>query len=979
MNPAASQDGTAVRVTRSTCPYCGVGCGVLIESQGAHIVAVRGDPDHPANHGRLCTKGSTLHLTADPQRQLATRLLQPMLRPHKGAEPIAVDWDTALDTTAQRLADIVQRDGPQAVGFYISGQLLTEDYYVFHKLARGLIGTPHLDSNSRLCMSSAVMGYKLTLGADAPPACYDDVDHADCVLIAGSNTAWAHPVLFRRLAEAKQRRPGMRIIVVDPRKTDTASLADLHLALQPGTDVLLFHGLLHLMIQHGWVDEDYIQRHTVGFAELRALVQQYPLEVVSRVCGLKASDLLTAARWLAGVPDDWPAGVSVAPQHRRRTLSLYCQGLNQSSHGTANNVALIHLHLACGQIGQPGAGPLSLTGQPNAMGGREVGAMATLLSAHRDLGNPEHRAEVARLWGLAPGVELPDRPGWTAVQMFEAAADGALKALWIACTNPAQSMPDQATVRRALQRAELVIVQEAYATAATCAWADVLLPATTWGEKEGTVTNSERRISRVRAAVAPPHVSPQSAPRADWRIVVEIGRRLQARLPARAAQTLFPYASPEAIWNEHRASTQGRDLDISGLSYALLEQSPQQWPYPAGARTGKPRLYEDGQFPTPDGKARFVCMPYEPVAEERCARYAFSLLTGRLRDQWHGMTRTGTVAQLLGHTAEPQIELHPDDLHELGLRAGDLVRVRSRRGEVVLPAHPSSELGRRQCFVPMHWGGEYLTARSRNGPIGPAGINALTLSVGCPRSHQPELKHTAVTLEPVQPEWSVHAMAWLPTAAALRAQSRLRALLARFDYAVCVPFGRVTRSASGQHQHTGVWFKAAHPHAPADLDWLVLLEEALGLQPQHCLTYDDPRRQQHRRLRLASDAAGRQVEAFLLAGSPRSHTWLGALIRQGEPVHLPSVVLLMDGSEPPGLTYEAPSRTVCNCLGITEAAIREGLADTQGNPEERLQRLQHRLRCGTQCGSCLPELKRLVRTLGTAGARVAAAVVEAGP
>ncbi len=471
------------RHTKSTCPYCGVGCGVIIESEGDQITGVRGDPDHPANFGRLCTKGSSLHLTASAPITRQARLLHPMRREHRGEQAVRVSWDQALGFATETFAQVIREHGPDAVGFYISGQLLTEDYYVFNKLAKGLIGTNNVDTNSRLCMSSAVAGYKMTLGADAPPNCYDDVNHAQCIFIVGSNTAWAHPILFRRIEDAKAANPQLKIVFCDPRRTDTAEIADLYLPIQPGTDVMLFHGMLHIMLWEGWVKADYIAAHTSGFEDLKATVRECTPDLVAQVCGLRKEDVYTAARLFA---------TSAA------TLSLYCQGLNQSSSGAAKNAALVNLHLACAQIGKPGAGPFSLTGQPNAMGGREVGGMANLLSAHRDLGNEVHRAEVAALWGV-PSV--PAKPGKTAVEMFQAAADGEIKALWIACTNPAQSMPDQATVRRALERAEFVVVQEAFLTTATCDYADLLLPATTWGEKTGTVTNSERRISRVLPAV----------------------------------------------------------------------------------------------------------------------------------------------------------------------------------------------------------------------------------------------------------------------------------------------------------------------------------------------------------------------------------------------------------------------------------------------------------------------------------------------
>ncbi|MDP2742242.1 MAG: molybdopterin-dependent oxidoreductase, partial [Hydrogenophaga sp.] len=465
--------------------------------------------------------------------------------------------------------------------------------------------------------------------------------------------AFAHPVLFRRIEEARQRNPGMKIIVADPRRTDTAELADLFLPIQPGSDVMLFHGLLHIMLWEGWTDPAYIAAHTSGFDELKALVRDCTPDRVADVCGIRKEDLFIAAQWFAGL-----GGQNATA--RKPTLSLYCQGLNQSSSGTAKNATLINLHLATGQIGKPGAGPFSLTGQPNAMGGREVGGLANLLSAHRDLANPAHRAEVAALWGV-PSV--PDKPGKTAVEMFQAAADGEIKALWIACTNPAQSMPDQATVRRALERAEFVVVQEAFATATTCDFADLLLPATTWGEKEGTVTNSERRISRARAAVP----SPGEA-RHDWQIVVDFAQRIETML--RPGQpTLLPYDTPESIWIEHRESTRGRDLDITGLSYAMLDkQGPQQWPLREGAAQGKERLYEDGNFPTADGKARFAALTWKPVAEPRESRFPFSLTTGRLRDQWHGMTRTGTLGRLFGHVSEPMVQMHPQDIERRALK-----------------------------------------------------------------------------------------------------------------------------------------------------------------------------------------------------------------------------------------------------------------------------------------------------------------------
>ena len=925
--------------TKSTCPYCGVGCGVIIESRGAEITGVRGDPGHPANWGRLCTKGATLHLTASPSLAQHTRLLQPLQRLTRGGAEQPIGWGPALDLASQRLTQIVQTHGPQAVGFYISGQLLTEDYYVFNKLAKGLLGTNNIDSNSRLCMSSAVAGYKMTLGADAPPACYDDIAQATCIFIVGSNAAWAHPILFRRIEEAKKANPDLKIIVADPRRTDTAELADLYLPLQPGSDVMLFHGLLHLMLREGWTQPDYIAAHTQGFEALQALVHEATPERVAQICGVNPQDLLQAARWFAT-----SAG----------TLSLYCQGLNQSHSGTAKNAALINLHLASAQIGKAGAGPLSLTGQPNAMGGREVGGMANLLSAHRDLANPAHRAEVAALWGVP---DVPAQPGLTAVDMFQATADGQLKALWIACTNPAQSMPDQATVRRALERAEFVVVQEAFASAATCAYADLLLPATTWGEKEGTVTNSERRISRVRAAVPPPGQA-----RHDWQIVVDLGRRLEKNLARSPQQSLFAYDTPEAIWNEHRASTRGRDLDITGLSYALLEHAgPQQWPYAEGAPQGQARLYEDGCFATANGKAQFAAVGWQDVAEPRVSRYPFSLTTGRLRDQWHGMTRTGTLGRLFAHVPEPVLQMHAADMQRHGIAEGELVFVSSKRGSLVVPAQASPTLQASQVFMAMHWGSEVLSGRDNQGrPL--AGVNALTTSDYCATSKQPELKHAAVRILKAELPWGVVAMAWLPEDQLWRARQTLQSLMSRFSFASCVPFSQASALDADAPARSGLLFRAADDQAP-DAAVLEHLAACLGLDQTGVTHYQDLRRGQKRAAHLSAPqgpTAERHLRAFMLAGDTQSAHWLQALLVNQSPAQSLGRHLLLPSRTPP-VPLAATGKQVCSCWNVSEDAILQCLRPLQGDPAAKLTQLQAALQCGTQCGSCVPELRRLVR------------------
>ncbi len=921
--------------TRTTCPYCGVGCGVIIETEDDQITGVRGDPDHPANAGRLCTKGSTLHLTAAPHLQTEARLLHPQQRLERGAELVRLGWDAALEVASTRFADVIKRHGPDAVGFYVSGQLLTEDYYVFNKIAKGLIGTNNIDTNSRLCMSSAVAGYKATLGADAPPACYDDLNHAHTVFIAGANTAWAHPILFRRLEDARRANPSMKLIVADPRRTETAQAADLHLPLLPGTDVALFHGLLHVLLWEGLSDPAFIRSHTVGFEALRDRVREFTPRHVAAVCGLAEDDIVQAARWFGG---------------HTPTLSLYCQGLNQSHRGTDKNAALINLHLATGQIGKPGAGPFSLTGQPNAMGGREVGGLANLLSAHRDLANPGHRAEVAALWGVP---EVPAAPGLSAMEMFQAAADGAVKALWIACTNPAQSLPDQAMVRRALARCEFVVVQEAYAHTATTACADLVLPATTWGEKEGTVTNSERLITRVRAAVPAPGQA-----RHDWAIGVAFAHALGPKLSAQrpSAATLFPYETPEAVWNEHRESTRGRDLDITGLSYEVLNEAPQRWPYPAGASQGQLRLYTDGQFPTADGRARFVAPAYEPVAEPRDARYPVSLNTGRLRDQWHGMSRTGTLGRLFGHASEPCIEMHPQELARRRWNEGDLVRVQSRRGAMIVPVQSSDSVAPAQAFIAMHWGEEFVSGRGPDGVL-LRGVNALCTGASCPSSKQPELKHAAVQVERVNLPWRLVAAAWFPPDRWQTAQQRFRAHFGDFAFATCVPFGREPEG------EVGVLFRAAALDVvPAAV--LNDIENTLGLDHPHALRYNDPRRGQRRAMHLSAPE-GAPTEAatlasFLLAGDTAAQSWVLALLKDRQPARSLGRALLAGTSTAPIGTV-ARGAQVCSCFDVRAPDIAASLSRCTGTPEERLTQLQGELRCGTQCGSCLPTLRKMVR------------------
>jgi assimilatory nitrate reductase catalytic subunit len=892
--------------TRSTCCYCGVGCGVIIQSEGDRIVGVKGDPDHPANFGRLCTKGSTLHLSARSEG----RALYPELRRSRSEPRSRASWDETLDYLADRFAAIVREHGPDSVAFYISGQLLTEDYYVFNKLSKGLIGTNNVDTNSRLCMSSAVAGYKTTLGADAPPACYEDIDHTGCLFIAGSNTAFAHPIIFRRIEDAKQRNPDMKIIVVDPRRTDTAQFADLFLPIQPGTDVALFNGILHLLLWDGMVDMNYINAHTEGFDAIKATVREYTPSMVAGICGIREEDLITAAKWFGQGP----------------TLSMYCMGLNQSSSGTDKSGALINLHLATGQIGKPGAGPLSLTGQPNAMGGREVGGMANLLSGHRDLANAEHRAEVARLWNVD---NVPAEPGKPAVEMFDAINSGEIKAVWIACTNPAHSMPDLNKVRDALEKAELVVVQEAFHNTDTAAYADVLLPATTWGEKEGTVTNTERRITHVRPAVKAPGEA-----RNDWDIAVDFARRLGTRLDnGRDGVKLFPYLQPEEVFAEHRESTRGRDLDITGLSYAVLDaQGPQQWPFPEGATSGQARLYSDGVFVKPGGKALFANVQYRPVAEKTDARYPLHLITGRLRDQWHGMSRTGNVPQLFNHVEEPVVSMHTSDMDRRDIANGDLVKVTSRRGSLVLRAQASEEVMPTQTFIPMHWGSQYM-----NG----LGSNSLTIPAVDPISKQPELKHAAIKVEKLTLPWQMVAMRRCDN---LKTLDRIRELLECFEYASCGLYGRDPGI---------VVLRAAHKEAP-DKAMIHHLDELLDmLDASKTISYNDPKRNISKRILVE----GGEVIGVRLLGETLAAGWLKEVMVQGKLTDELRRWALAPLVAPP-VGGKSRGRIVCNCLDVSELEIQAVIAEGGAS----LESLQGRLKCGTECGSCVPELRRLVAT-----------------
>ena len=702
---------------RSICAYCGTGCGILARAKDGVAREVRGDPDHPVNKGKLCAKGALLGQVFDT----GDRLLTPMVRDRKGAHTRVTDWDEAIDRVAEAIRRNVAEHGPDSIMLYGSGQLPTEDYYLFGKLAKGFIGTNNQDTNSRLCMASAVAAYNLAFGADAPPASYEDIESADTFLILGANIEACHPILFDRIKARKRAdRDGVKVIVVDPRRTRTAEIADIHLPVLPGTDVALLLSLLFEVRLAGGLDERFIEDHTSGWAEIERALEGWSAERASSVTGLDAQDIVDAARIIA----------TNGPM-----LSLWTMGANQSTSGVDKNLALINLSLATGNIGKPGAGPFSLTGQPNAMGGRECGGLATTLPGHRLVADAGHRAEVEAAWGLEPG-SISDRPGLTAIEMVEALERDEVKVAWIAATNPVASLPNAPRVRAALQRAELVVVQDAYYPTETGRIADVLLPAAQWSERPGTMTNSERRICLLeQIGEAPGSALP------DWRIICRVAEAI-------GYGEAFDYADTEAIFDEYRELTRGRDLDITGVSYDVLRQAVGgiQWPHPEGAgldsaeASSSPRLFGDGRFPTPDGRARFHAPGYRKPAEILSDEYPLALLTGRVKDQWHTMTRTGKVPKLMRSEREPFLEMHPDDAGHLGVSDRQLVRVTSRRGSLQVRARVTDAIRSGAVFAPFHWGELW----NRH-----AVTNAATSEATDARSKQPELKFAAVRVEPV--------------------------------------------------------------------------------------------------------------------------------------------------------------------------------------------------------------------------------------
>ncbi len=900
---------------RTTCAYCGVGCGILATPRDDGGVAIAGDAEHPANYGRLCSKGSALGETLG----LESRLLHPL------QHGVRTDWDTALDLVADRFSRTIAEHGPDSVAFYVSGQLLTEDYYVANKLMKGFLGSANIDTNSRLCMASSVAGHRRAFGSDTVPGTYEDLERADLVVLVGSNLAWCHPVIHQRLAAAKAARPSMKVVLIDPRRTATAEIADLHLPIARDGDTTLFAGLLRHLADVGAIDQAYVAAHTAGFDAALEAAAGLDIPAVAAATDLEPTDVRRFYELFAAT---------------ETTVTVYSQGVNQSVSGTDKVNAIINCHLATGRIGRPGMGPFSITGQPNAMGGREVGGMANMLAAHMGLEDEAARDIVRRFWN-AP--RLAEKPGRKAVEMFDAVASGSIKAIWIIGTNPVVSMPDADKVARALAACPFVVVSDVVARNDTLKHAHVALPAAAWGEKDGTVTNSERRISRQRAFLPLPGEA-----RPDWWMICEVARRM-------GAGSAFDYQGPAAIFDEHARlsafeNAGRRDFDIGGLAglgaagYDALR--PVQWPrpavtveggavsvpHPASATAEDTRFFAAGGFFHADGRARFVPAPaVRRVPDDAAAESVtttppdaatpgaghLTLNTGRVRDHWHTMTRTGLSARLSAHIAEPYAELHPADAARLGLAEADLVRIRSPRGEVVVRVLISDRQRQGSVFVPMHWTGD-TSSRGR--------IDALVSSAVDPVSGQPGLKATAVTVSRFEAAWYGFAVT------AERPQT------AGLDY-----FALARAERGWRLEMAGL----AASHDPAGL-----AERLFGVPAGAILAYRDAAGGAHR---FAAFAGERLVAALYLSREPVavSRGWAASQLAAAHPS--PARYRLLAGRG--GADRPDPGAIVCSCFSVGVNEIAGAVTSGRAMSVEEVGRL---LQAGTNCGSCRSEIAGIV-------------------
>ncbi|GHC72647.1 nitrate reductase [Limoniibacter endophyticus] len=872
---------------RTTCPYCGVGCGVLARVAADGTVTVRGDTDHPANFGRLCSKGSALAETVG----LEGRVLYPEIGGKQAS------WEDAINLVAQKFSQSITEHGPDSVGFYISGQMLTEDYYVANKLMKGFIGSANIDTNSRLCMASSVAGHKRAFGEDIVPGVYEDLDEADLAVLVGSNLAWCHPILYQRLVSARQKR-GTKIVVIDPRRTATADECDLHLPIRPGTDVLLFNGLLAHLASHNLLDRSFINSATSGFEEALALASadaSVP-EAVAKGCGIPLADLHLFYELFIATD---------------RSVTVYSQGVNQSAHGTDKTNAIINCHLATGRIGRPGMGPFSVTGQPNAMGGREVGGLANQLAAHMSFENPQDVDRVGRFWN-APNIAR--KAGLKAVDLFRAAGDGSIKALWIMGTNPAVSMPNAGQVRAALKSCDFVAVSDVTRTDTT-RYADVFLPAASWGEKNGMVTNSERRMSRQR-----PFLPVPGEARPDWRIICDVAARM-------GFAGAFAFDDSAAVFREHAAlsafeNAGQRFFDIGTLDEmdgeAYDHFDPSHWPMPK-ARPAISRLGGDGFFPTADGRAHFVPVRQEAVALPTDVAYPLALNTGRMRDQWHTMTRTGRVPRLMSHVSEPAIDMHPNDAAARDLVDGDLAYVTSPYGFARAKVNITDAQRPGEAFLPMHWSG-YFAAN--------AGTGALSTPICDAFSGQPELKHVPVKIVRENVAWE-------------------GVLITRRDLR---PVGFVHWS---RHAVPGGWIYALCGTETPD-QGILLSRMLMEAQREQLLEYTDRRGLNYRA--AAIDADGTLSEALLVApkGQLPPRDWLVSLLGSRDALSSAERMALLSGRSP--VPMPAVGRIICSCFNVDVNQIVSAIAAGCGEVDD----IGERIRAGTNCGSCRSEIRKII-------------------
>ncbi len=884
---------------RSTCPYCGVGCGVSASAQPDGSVAIVGDTAHPANLGRLCVKGAALGETT----VLEGRLLHPQVRVDGELRQVA--WEEALDKVAGGLRAIIDEHGPDAVALYVSGQILTEDYYVANKLIKGYIGSANIDTNSRLCMSSAVAGHKRAFGADLVPGNYEDFELADMVVLVGSNAAWCHPILFQRISRLKEARPEVQVVVIDPRRTATCELADLHLAVKPGTDVWLFNGLLNYLAASGARDDAYIAAHTNGLDEaLQAAVDCADVATVARICKLDAGVLL-------GFYQSFAATTKV--------VTAFSMGVNQSSAGTDKVNSIINCHLLTGRVGLPGMGPFSITGQPNAMGGREVGGLANLLAAHMDLGNAAHRDTVQSFWN---SPRIASEMGLKAVDLFQAIEAGKVKAVWVIATNPMVSMPDANQVQRALELCELVVVSDINQATDTNTYADVLLPALGWGEKDGTVTNSERRISRQRAFLPAPGEA-----RADWRILCDVATRM--------GYSGFEFNSAAEIFDEHARLSGYRNgpgplarmFDLSALAgmgaAAYDELEPVQWPVLKDAQgriQGTARLCGDGRYAHPDGKARFVATATRAPKHNTDAEYPLILNTGRVRDQWHTMSRTGKAPRLADHVSESFIDIHPQDALLYGVREGELARVSSQWGAMVARVQHGGGIARGGVFVPIHWNGQ--TASD-------ARIGTVVNPVVDPVSGEPEFKHTPVKVERFGVSW--HAFVLSRSELALDAVPHWTRVQGR-------GFARYEMAGRAVLKDRAAFARTLLGVADPDADWLDYEDSSGGVY-------------------RAVHVVGEQIEQCVFI-SPRpdlpSRAWLASLFAKDALTQEDRAGLLAGQSL--GMRADT-GPTVCSCFGVGRNTICGAIRDKD---LKTVAEVTACLKAGGNCGSCVPEIKQIL-------------------